>query len=240
MPEGRVFPDEPVGSVIVACRQAPGPGGKGWDVPCILKILCKNDKKVVDQLAKTTVHTADDIHWDDPFFDGKKWTTKRFPGGGSADPVAKEITILSGTSCEGAAETFFHEIWHQNQPKGMAWPDPAEDDAYYNTELWTIERGLPGRPSLRTKDPATGKIVPDKKAIRNFVQNEYPSPPAPTPGKPKPPVPIAADKAKNLTEVRDPATGKTSWRPSKKGDTFAGPETQVNAKTINPKSWKCP
>jgi hypothetical protein len=120
----------------------------------------------------------------------------------------------------------------------MGWPEPAEDDAYYNTELWTIERGLPGRSALRTKD-AAGKVVPDKKAIRDFVQNEYPGPPPPVAGKPQP-APIAADKKKNLTQVRDPVTGKTSWRPSQTGDTFPGPEKRVNPKTINKSDWKCP
>lgn len=240
MPDGPLFSDRSVDSPVMPCRQAKKPNPKKWDEDCVLKILCKNDKKVVDQLAKTKVTKADDIYFEDPYFDGKKWTTKKFPAGGSADPVAKEITVLSATSCEDAATTFYHEIWHQNQPPGMGWPEPSEDDAYYNTEQWTIDRGLPSQGTgLRTKDPKTGKIVPDKKAIRKLVQNEYPSPPPPVKGKPQP-RPIAADKKKNLTKVRDPATGKTSWRPSKKGDTFAGPEVRDNEKTIDPKKWKCP
>jgi hypothetical protein len=239
MPDGPLFSDQPVDSSVQGCpRQAKGAGSKKWSVAGVLKILCKNDKKIVDQLSKTTVRTADQIYFTDPYFDGKKWTTKKFMAGGSADPSAKEITVLSGTPNEQAVDTFYHEIWHQNQPAGMGWPEPAEDDAYYNTEAWLIERGLPGNPDLRTKD-AKGKMVPDKKAIRDLVQKEYPSPPPPVGGKPQP-VPIAADKKKNLTLVEDPVSGKKSWRPSKKGDTFAGPEKRVNPKTINKSDWKCP
>ncbi len=240
MPEGPLFSDQPVGHTVEPCRQAKKATPKKWDVDCVKKILCKNDKKIVDQLSKTTVKKADEIYFEDPYFDGKKWTTKKFQAGGSADPVGKEITVMSNTSCEDAAITFYHEIWHQNQLPGMGWPEPSEDDAYYNTELWTIERGLPSQGGgLRTKDSKTGKLVPDKKAIRKLVQEEYPSPPPPKKGKPQP-VPIDSDPAKKLTKVRDPATGKTSWRPSKKGDTFAGPETRINEKTIDPNQWKCP
>jgi hypothetical protein len=147
--------------------------------------------------------------------------------------------ILADTSCEGAAVTFYHEVWHQNQPTGMGWPEPAEDDAYYNTERWTIDRGLPTQGSgLRTKDKS-GKLVPDRTAIRNFVQAEYPSPPPPISGVQQS-VPISSDPANNRTLVRDPVTGATSWRASKVGDTFAGPETRVGEKTIDSKQWKCP
>jgi hypothetical protein len=241
MPNGPLFSNQPADSTVESCppRQAKKGGAKKWDVPCILKILCKNDKKIVEQLAKTTVNTADEIYFEDNYFDGKAWTIKKFPAGGSANPAAKEITILTKASCEGAADTFYHEIWHQNQPAGMGWPEPSEDDAYYNTELWLIERGLPGNPDLRTKDAKTGKVVPDKKAIRELVQKEYPGPPPPVKGVPQP-RPIDSDKAKNLTKVEDPVTRKTSWRPSKKGDIYDGPEKRINPKTIKKSDWKCP
>jgi hypothetical protein len=234
------FSERAVNSAVEPCRAAKKAPPRKWDVDCVKKILCKSDPAVVDQLAKTTVKTADNIYYDDPYFDGAKWTTKRFQAGGSADPASKQIMILSDTSCEGAAITFYHEVWHQNQPPGMGWPEPAEDDAYYNTEQWTIDRGLPTQhPGLRTKDSVTKKLVPDKKAIRAFVQKEYPSPPPPVGGVPQP-VPIASDPVRKLTQVRDPVTGATSWRPSKKGDTFAGPEVRVNERTIDAKQWKCP
>ena len=148
--------------------------------------------------------------------------------------------ILSGTSCEDATTTFYHEVWHQNQPSGMGWPEPAEDDAYYNTEQWTIDQGLPSQhPGLRIKDAKTGKLIPNQKAIRAFVQSEYPSPPPPIAGVQQP-APINADPINNLTQVRAPKTGTKSWRPSKAGDTFAGSESRINEKTIDSQQWKCP
>ncbi len=238
MPNGPLFSDEPVGTVEAPCRTGGGGAGTKWDVNCILDILCKKDSKVVEQLAKTTVETADELWWDDEFYNGSKWAIKKFPGGGSSSKAAKKIMILSDNSCQDAADTFFHETWHQNQPPSMAWPEPAEDDAYYNSELWSIERGLPGRPELRTTDGA-GKAVPDKAKIRAFVQQEYPSPPPPVGGVPQP-VPVAADWPNKKTQVEDPVTGARTWRPSKTGDMVSGPQHFKNKKTIAKSDWKCP
>jgi hypothetical protein len=237
------FSDADVGSTVECCRAGP-PGAskpRNWTVDAVRKILCKSDPQVVADLSRTKVTTADSIHYDDPYFDGKSWTTKRFEAGGSANPATKEIMVLSGTSAETAATTFYHEVWHQNQPKGMGWPEPAEDDAYLHTEQWTIDQGLPGQQGddLRMTDPATGKQVPDPAAIRKLVQNDYPSPPAAVAGVAQP-VPVSSDPVKNLTQVRDPNTGALSWRPSVKGDTYAGPEVKDNLKTIDPTQWKCP
>lgn len=233
------FTHRSVDDIAEPCRGAKPSKAAGWDVDCVKKILCKKDKVLVEQLATTTVTKADEIYFDDPYFDGTKWTTRRFPAGGSASPQTREIMVAANTSCEDAAVTFHHEVWHQNQGK-MGWPEPAEDDAYYNTELWTIERGLPTQSSgLRTKDPVTGKPVPDKKAIRELVQKEYPGPPPPVEGVAQP-VPVAADRKNNRTKVRDPKTGRTKWRPSQEGDTFAGPEQRVNEQVVDAKKWKCP
>lgn len=242
MPDA-AFSDADVGSTVECCRAGPfgAPKPRKWTVDAVRKILCKSDPKVVADLSRTKVTTADSIHYDDPYFDGKSWTTKRFEAGGSANPATKEIMVLSGTSAETAATTFYHEVWHQNQPKGMGWPEPAEDDAYLHTEQWTIDHGLPGQQGddLRMADPVTGKVVPDPAAIRKFVQSEYPSPPPAVAGVAQP-VPVNADPVKNLTQVRDPNTGALSWRPSVKGDTYAGPEVKDNLQTIDPTQWKCP
>jgi hypothetical protein len=141
-------------------------------------------------------------------------------------------------SCEGAAISFYHELWHQYQPAGMGWPEPSEDDAYYNDQLWSKARGLPIRPELWSKDPVTGKLVPDKKKIRDFVQTEYPSPPPPVAGKAQP-IPIGHDPKTNQTKVKDPSTGKTSWRPSKQGDTYGGPYIEVKGRDIKQSDWDC-
>jgi hypothetical protein len=237
------FADTAPDNVVQACASR-GPKGKpaGWDVSSVAKILCAKDKAIIDQLAKSNVETADEVWFEDPFFDGKAWTTKRFDAGGSANARTKTIMVLADQSPEAAAITFYHEVWHQNQPPGMGWPEPAEDDAYYNTEQWTIDRGLPSQGTgLRMKDPTTGKIVPDKAAIRKMVQSEYPSPP-PAVGGVKQPIPIGHRNGPTgpETQVKDPVTGATSWRPSKAGDTYAGPQKLKGYKKIDPASWKCP
>jgi len=243
MSDQATFSDAPPGSIVQPCMpRAPKAKAAHWDVSCVCKILCAKDKAVVGQLAKSTVETADEVWFDDPYFDGKAWTTKRFDAGGSADPSSKSIMVMAEQSCEGAAITFYHEVWHQDQPAGMGWPEPAEDDAYYGTERWTVERGLPSQgKGLRMEDPMTGKIVPNKKAIRKMVQSEYPSPPPPVGGL-KQPIPIGHRNGAMgpETEVQDPATGTITWRPSKKGDTYAGPQKIKGYKKIDPAKWTCP
>jgi hypothetical protein len=238
------FSDSAPDSIVQPCDRAKKMKAKPapWDVKCACKILCPKNKPVVEQLAKSTVETANEVWFEDPYFDGATWTTKRFDAGGSADPGTKSIMVLADQGCEGAAITFYHEVWHQNQPAGMGWPEPAEDDAYYNTELWTIKHGLPSQgKGLRMKDPKTGKIVPNKKAIRKMVQHQYPSPPPPVAGV-KQPVPIGQRNGVlgPETEVQDPATGAIGWRPSKKGDTYAGPQKISGYKKIDPAEWSCP
>jgi hypothetical protein len=239
MPNGPLFSDQPVASSVIDClRQTKAAGTKKWSVPGVLKILCKNDKNIVEQLRNTTVKTADRIDYYDPYFNGRRWTTKRFEAAGVSNAAEKLIRLSTDASNEEAVDTIYHEIWHQNQPPGMGWPEPAEDDAFYHTEKWLIERGLPGDPRLRMKD-TRGRLVPNKKAIRNHVQKMYPSPPPPVAGKQQP-VPIEADVKKNLTKVRDPVTLKTWWRPSQAGDTFASDTPiEVNPKTIDKSAWKC-
>jgi len=236
------FSDLPPGETAQPCAYR-GPKGAsgGWTIDGVLKILCAKDKNIVDQLARSNVETADEVWFEDPYFDGKTWTTKRFDAGGSASAATKTIMVLSDQSNEQAAITFYHEVWHQNQPR-MGWPEPAEDDAYYNTERWTIERGLPSQGTgLRTRDPVTGTVVPDKAEIRKMVQNDYPSPPPPVAGK-KQPIPIGHRNGTSGPEtlVEDPDTGATSWRPSKAGDTYAGPQKTKGYKKIDRSKWKCP
>ena len=226
------FSDQPVGSPVAPCRapkKAPAPP---WTVDCVLKILCPKDKHVVGQLSKTKVNVADKIYFDDPYYDGKKWTTKRFDAGGVSSASNKEIGVMSGASCEDAATTFYHEIWHQNQSSAMNF-EQKEYEAYYETEKWTIERGLPSQSAgtkLRKKEK--GKVVPDRKAIEKYVHDNYPVPKK-TSG-PPPPRPVGRDAAGN-TKMSDGTS-----RPPKKGDTYPGPQQVVNQKTLPGSVWKCP
>lgn len=233
MPEGPLFTDKEVRSTTMPCRQSVKKAGK-WDVPCVLKILCKKDKNVVALIrTKLELKKADQIYWMDHHFNGKKWVLKKFPGGGWAS--GNKVMILSKSTCKGAASTFYHEVWHTKQPPGMNYCI-AEKDAYYNTELWTIKRNLPGQlgGSMRTKD-SKGNEIPDSKAI-NAVVKTYPGCHGPVTS----PRPIGFDAKNNKTKVRDPVTKKESWRKSKYCDSVAGSYHEKNVKTVPKSSWKCP
>src|SRR5688572_22355621 len=101
MPDGPIFSDAPAGSPVVPCRQAAPKKVKGWDVPCVLKLLCKKDKHVVKDLNKLNVSKFRSITFLDQHFDGKKWYTDPFAAGGTA--LGRNVTLLSGESCENAA-----------------------------------------------------------------------------------------------------------------------------------------
>lgn len=237
MPEGPFFSEDPVGSAVVGCRQSKGKKAKGWDIPCVLKILCQKDADVIDA-ARTTqkLSKIGRIYFEDPYFDGVKWTTKHFEAGGTAG--GGEILFLAGTSCAEAATTLYHEVWHTKQAPGMGWPHPAEDDAYYNTELWTIEHGLPsqGHPPLRMKNGA-GKLVPDKTAIRNNVDAAYPVQTTAAPGWEI----RNFKKAPPQTKWVHTGTGAMEWKPSVAGDTLPGAQkTEGKLSPIDAKSMKCP
>lgn len=236
MVDGPIFSDTPVGGAVQPCRTGAGKA-KHWDLPCVLKILCKNDKDTIDYVNKhIKLYKVDRVYFQDNYFDGKSWTLKLFEAGGTSG--GGEITFLTKDSCENAASTLYHETWHAKQPPGLDWPHPNEDDAYYNTELWTIANGLPGQDGadgLRTKD-AKGKVVPDKKAIATYVDDAYPVPPPAPPG-----WRIAnLDKAKNQTQWHDGVSGKDVWKTSAKGDTVPGPQITKGKALIPSKSVKCP
>ena len=229
MPDGPLF--APSAGPVEACRQSGKAKARNWDMDCIRKIYCPTHAAELAKIGTLKITKVDDLYWTDDYFDGKSWGKKKFPGAGGQS--GKEIVVLSKMSCEEAADTLYHETWHAYQPAGMGWPHPAEDDAYYNTELWLIKAGLPGNPGLRTKD-AKGAVVPDKAAIGAFVNSEYPS--ATGPGAPQP---IGFDPKKNTTTVED-SKGVVSTRPSKKGDSLPGPQTRVNEKVVPSKEFKCP
>jgi len=236
MPKGPIFSDQPAGGAIARCRQSVGKKTKKWDTPCVLKILCKTDKAVIDRAAKTQkIYKADRVYFDDPYFDGKKWILKRFPAAGSVG--GGKIMMLSKLSCENAATTLYHEVWHTKQPAGMGWPHPSEDDAYYNTELWTISKGLPSQlyPPLRKTD-SKGNIIPDKAAIKKIVDRDYPTPPPVPPGWRR----LDYKKAPPQTKWYHTGTKKVVWKKSVKGETFAGPQQTTNKKQVPAKSLKCP
>ena len=209
-----------------------------WDMNCALCRLCKTAPDMVDEMRNSqTVYQVDRVFFEDPWFDGTQWTTKTFEAGGTSG--GGEITILTDTDCDEAATTLYHETWHAKQPPGMGWPHPAEDDAYYHTELWTIENGLPsqGNPPLRKTD-SSGKVVPDKDAIRKKVDAVYPQPS----GKAGPDWTIRSHKDGPPPQTKwfQRSTGKHTWKASQAGDSYAGPEQVVNKRKIDSSKFKCP
>ena len=235
MPEGPIFGDTPVDSAVTPCRTGAKKSG-AWDMPCLLKILCAKDKDYIDHVrANVQLYKVDSVFFEDPYFDGKSWTTKHFEAGGTSG--GGEMTFLSSDSCESAATTLYHETVHDKQAPGMGWPHPAEDDAYYQTELWTIERGLPGQAGtrLRTTD-STGRTVPDKAEITRYVDESYP---VATTAPPDWRI-TDFDAKKNQTLWRKRGTTTEVWKASAKGDTMAGPQQTTGKALVPPGAIKCP
>ncbi len=190
-----------------------------WDMDCLLKILCKDDKDIVAKARKLEVTKAT-VVFDDQTFTNGKWVKTPWPAGGSAS--GNKIVIAENATCEAAASTVQHEVTHTEQPPGMDW-GAAEVEAYTKGEEWAIKRGLPGRPSLRTID-ASGKTVVNPQAVNDLVYKKYP-------------VGITNKQTRPDGEwVKDNGL----WRKAKDGDSIAGPQRLTNAQKIDPKEFKCP
>ena len=203
-----------------------------WNVPCVLGILCSQDKAVVAGLPLLTVKVADAIFYDNPFYDGTTWTTRRFDAGGIFNRQQRLLMVLRKEDCAAVAFTFFHEVRHLNQAAGLDVVS-AETDAYLTTEQWSINRGLPGRPALRTVDPNTGKAVPDPTKIDELVRDHYAGVSA-VPGER-----VIGRTAAGHTQIRRP-DGATYTRPPQAGDTYQAPRQVSNVTTIAPAAWVCP
>jgi hypothetical protein len=203
-----------------------------WNVPCVLGILCSQDKAVVAGLPLLTVKVADAIFYDNPFYDGTNWITRRFEAGGIFNRQQRLLMVLRKDDCPTVAFTFFHEVRHLNQAPGLD-VVTAETDAYLTTEQWSIDRGLPGRPSLRTEDPNTKKTVPDPTKIDQLVRDHYAGVSA-VPGER-----VIGRTAAGKTEIRRP-NGTTYTRPPQTGDTYQAPRQVSNVTTIAPAAWVCP
>ncbi len=203
-----------------------------WNIPCVLGILCSQDKAVVAKLPLITVKVADAIFYDNPFYDGSSWTTKRFDAAGIFNRVQRLLMVLRKDDCPTVAFTFFHEVRHLNQAAGLDVVS-AETDAYLTTEQWSIDRGLPGRPSLRMEDPVTKKTVPDPAKIDTLVRDHYAGVAA-VPGER-----VIGKTAAGHTQIRRP-NGTTYTRPPQAGDTFQAPRQVSNVTTISPAAWVCP
>ncbi len=223
------------GAGTVARQAATAAEKEAWAVDDVLKIMCPQDKETVDGLAQTDVTVVDRVYFDDPYYDGTRWTTQRFEAGGTA---GNGITVMSGTSAGTAATTLYHENLHMHQPEAMSWTD-KEIDAYARTEAWTIERGLPSQagnePITMRKPGAGGKEVVDMDGVRDFVREHYPISQEGPAAAGKPPVVVVDKDATGNVILSDGST-----RAPRKGDTFPGPEIRVGERKIPRDAWKCP
>lgn len=194
----------------------------------VLKVLCPKDKAVVDELAKTDVRVADEVVFDDQYYDGSQWTTRRFEAGGIQDPSNNRIVLLNGTPPESAATTLYHEVHHKGQDGSVLWKD-REIEAYTRTEQWAIDRGLPGQGGLR-KQVGDGRWVPDGDAIRRVV-GDYP---------------ISETRQGESPALRKLPDGNVllqdgSTRAPRRGDAFpAKVPTITGERSIPSSAWKCP
>lgn len=179
-----------------------------------------SDKVFLDQLiAKgVTVTAFDKIRFDDPFYDGTKWTVKVFNAGGTQG--SNNIELIRRSSASENASTIFHEGVHALQPSSMAWNE-KEYDAYTKEEQWRIDHGLSARPGFRTTD-SSGAVVPDVAAIKAFVDSKYPIATTTTStGVVERVVGMRASDGKTEVVRSD---GTRGFRDPKPGDTFPGPK----------------
>jgi hypothetical protein len=210
-----------------AARTVPGSGSSSPPPPnpdqWLLDIKAvfnqPEDKVFLDDLIRrgVTITAFDKIRFDDPIYDGTKWTVKVFDAGGSQRGTTIDM-ISSSRAVENAA-TIFHEGVHTGQPSSMSWNE-KEYDAYTKEEAWRIAHGLSGRAGFRTTD-ASGAVVPDVAAIKAMVDRVYPiSTTTTSTGLVERVVGMTADGKTKVVR----SDGTDGVREPKAGDTFPGPK----------------
>lgn len=214
-------------------QEIPG-GSLRWNVPCVLGLLCSEDRTIVDELRKVKVKLADKIvehYWE---FDGKEWREKTNERG--AAHGRGEVILMRDRSCAHVVHDLMHEMRHHGQPGSMAKRD-REIDAYTNTEQWAIDRGMPGWLSFRQRPEGAARSVVDKPAIEKYVDKQYPGL-------------IAGQAAKRITghsgntvEITL-ADDSVEHRAAVKGDSHTNVEKTAagiaSLPEMDPKVWVCP
>jgi hypothetical protein len=190
----------------------------------VLKVMCPKDKAFLQDLKNrgVTITVFDRIYFDDPYFDGTKWTTLPFEAGGMTDGT--DISMIRGRSAQENAAIVYHEGVHTGQPSSMAWRD-KEYDAYAKEDQWSISHGLPPHdPSFRTTDKS-GKQVTNDAAIRQYVDKSYPGVTAKSPTGGPPEQILGVSASGNTILMR--SDGTKYERPPQKGDSYpaAAPTT---------------
>ncbi len=225
----------PVGETFSNVQRFKG-GSSGWDVQCVLGLLCSEDQAVVAQLPSLDVKRMERIDVKSWKFDGKSWSSETVHPVGVNKPDKKLVGIVKSTDCNSAAQTFYHEVRHQNQTEDLRKTHfTMEVDAYTETEKWAIARGLPEPnpgESLRSTDRNSGVQSPSAKAIEEKVTRIYGKPTDEDKGD---------IKRHEGTETIFEKDGKEDRQPSKAGEHYLEePPTFVGEEPFAPKEWKCP
>jgi hypothetical protein len=193
-------------------------------VASIQKVMCPQDKAFLRDLKTrgVTITAYDRIYFDDPYYDGKQWTTKHFEAAGTT--YHTDINMLRQSTDEENAATIYHEGVHTGQPNGMKWRD-SEYDAYLKEDQWRLSHGLAAHDSSFRKRDSKGNEVSNPAAIRKFVNQKYPGVTTAAPKGAAPEQVIGrTPTGKTLVQRGD---GSTYERAPRAGDSFAGPETTV-------------
>lgn len=199
-----------------------------WDVDCVLNILCKQDKEIVKALKRIKVIKTETLIFEDPYYDGTQWITKKFYVTGTAKENV--ITIDRNTSCENATVILYHEVWHTQQDKAkLDTFEKREYDAFYYTEKWTIERELPSQGVGLRKNRVDGSIIASWQGVVEYVHQHYPIPKT---------IPFPVGKTLEGKTILSDGT----IRSPQKGDTFptSKPTNQPTEEYIPPHKWQCP
>jgi hypothetical protein len=205
----------------------------------MLKVMCPKDKVFLQQLRASGVRITayDRIYFDDPYYDGTQWTTKRFEAGGTTS--GKRIDMIRSGNASNDASTIYHEGVHTQQKRGKPWRE-QEYDAYTREDAWRLRRGLPPHhPSFRKKN-AAGHEVTDTAAVHAYVDKHYPG--VTSTSATGAAEEIVDKNSKGETVVRR-ADGTEYSRPPKVGDSFSAPNSvtvPAGGVPIDMNTFQCP
>ena len=208
----------------------------------VKSILCKQDPQVLDDLRKRGVNITvyDAIYFEDPYYDGKQWTSQRSDVLGTNS--GNQIQMVRTQSVEDQAGTLYHEAWHSHQPASMIQRD-KEYEAYTKTAQWRITRGLV--PADFVKKDKTGAYVVDSAAVKRHVDSQYPGITVPSPSsgsKPKQLERIIGSSPNGDTIIERP-DGSQYTRKPRKGDAYMSDvdhPTPPAGYVVDPQLIKCP
>lgn len=197
----------------------PCPPPDPW-LAAVLAIMCPADRDFLTALRNrgVTVTAFDRIYFDDPYYDGANWITRRFEAGGST--LGTHINMIRDPVAATNAATIYHEGVHTGQPAAMAWRD-KEYEAYTLEEAWRETHGVPSHQADFRNVDALGHASPNVAAIRAFVDTNYPGVAvAGAGGAPE----QVIDRTAGGNTILQRADGTTYNRPPVLGDAYPGPE----------------